>query len=267
MLVLGLPLLEVGPAGDACHGQRTVEVSERSACRPRTYPGSSPARDDMHRAAALLASTTVLGICGDDYSVPGNTFDPAACPEAVQVSSAADLMAVLAEERWGRDSPPTADLVISGKVVLDAADVPLPAECLERDDCRHTAVFSASKAPLGVRVEGDADESRLVLNDTIVRLATSLTFPGFSIEGVPVVSVIGRCGEPCDEGAFACAWNLLCYASYESYCRRCEGGAADVCACRSENGPKPDGEPCSFAVSVCAEAHGICRSGRCERME
>jgi len=94
-------------------------------------------------------------------------------------------------------------------------------------------------------------------------LALMDTHPG-PYNFVPVVSVLGPCGEACPEGQFACSEDMTCYPDFDSFCRGCEGRAADECACRTEAGMLADGARCEFFVSGDNILAGRCRSGVCD---
>ncbi len=53
--------------------------------------------------------------------------------------------------------PITPDLVIAGSVVLDAADLPIPADCLDRSVCWGVGGFGVGAPVPGVGGEGEAD--------------------------------------------------------------------------------------------------------------
>lgn len=233
------------------------------------------------RRMAVWAALLAMGVaaCGDDAvgptsEPPGVTFDASACPDPIEVADAEALIAVLAAQPWdwvgpytSGSEPPSADLIIVGEITITGEEVPLPARCLQREDCRHAANFSASQP--GAAVTGSASwfegMSQLTLSDTTVRVSTAMmdTHPG-PFNYVPVVSVIGPCGAPCGEGSFACQADLSCYGDYEVFCRRCENRPAEECACRDAGGPRTDGTFCEYFVSGDVIEVGTCRSGRCE---
>ena len=233
------------------------------------------------RRVAVWAVVLAMGVaaCGDDApgptsEPPGVTFDTSACPDPIEVSDAAGLMAVLAAQSWdwvgpysSGSEPPSADLLIVGEITVTGDEVPLPAECLGREDCRPTALFWSSQP--GTEVTGSDSwfegTSTLTLTDTTVRLSPSMmdTHPG-PFNFVPVVSVQGPCGTPCSEGSLACQADLSCYGDYEVFCRRCENRPVEECACREVTGPLEDGSFCEYFVSGDVIEIGTCRSGRCE---
>jgi hypothetical protein len=229
----------------------------------------------VRKATLVLGAAVILMMagCGDDGR-PGVTFDPTSCPDSIEVNDVAGIVAALEAVPWDRvgpyssgSEPPSGDLIVVGTIVLEAADVPLPEECLARDDCRHLATFSATDLT-GAVVEGDGNlfegETRLILADTTVRLSLSLmdTHPG-PFNFVPLITVLGPCGEPCDAGQLACPGDGSCYGSFDTFCRRCEGRTAAECACRTLDGPVEDGEYCDFFMSGDVIQAGVCRSGVC----
>lgn len=234
--------------------------------RPRWFVG----------VALVLAAVA----CGDDgattttVEMPGLTFDRSACPVPVEVGDAAGLLAVLEGLAWDQvgpyssgSVPDSPDLVITGTITIAGDQVPIPASCLDREDCRHTAVFAGDRP--GATIEGSdgwfEGEPSLTLADTTVRLGAALmdTHPG-PYNFVPLITVLGPCGEPCNAGQFACQADLSCYGTFDAYCRRCEGRSAPECACRAPEGPLPDGTPCDYFVSGDVIESGTCRNGLCE---
>lgn len=231
--------------------------------------GVSMRRIVLVAVAVLLVS----GACADD-DIPGVTFDVASCPDAVEVASSEDFLRLLEAAEWdwvgpysSGSVPPIGDITVLGTVTVTGDQIPLPQDCLDREDCRHAAVFSASVA--GVMVEGGEDwfegHTRLTITDTTVTLSPSLmdTHPG-PFNFVPLVTVGGPCGEPCNPGQLACQADQSCYGSFDSFCRRCEGRPADECACRDLDGPIEDGSSCEYFLSGDQIVVGTCRSGRCE---
>ncbi len=233
-------------------------------------------------AVALMVSVTACG--GDETSggdgalggggSPGVTFDATACPDPVQVTTAAGLLDVFGGVTWdwvgpysSGSNPPSADLVVVGEVTIDGSEVPLPDDCLTREDCRHTAVFSAFQE--GAVVTGSDNwfegESSLTLANTTVRISAAMmdTHPG-PFNFIPLITVMGPCGEACGSGQLACQADLSCYGDYDSFCRRCEDRPAEECACRDVGGPLADGSYCEYFESGDVIDAGSCRAGRCE---
>ncbi|MBU1494183.1 MAG: hypothetical protein KJ956_09465 [Actinobacteria bacterium] len=239
-------------------------------------------RKTLWIVAALMVA---LPACGGDESTgggqttgvveaPGVTFDTTACPDPIEVSTVAGLIDVLAAVTWdwvgpysSGSTPPSADLLVVGEITIDGAQVPLPEDCLGREDCRHTAVFSASRE--GAVVAGGDNwfegESSLTLADTTVRVSAAMmdTHPG-PYNFIPLITVIGPCGEACAVGQLACQADLSCYGDFDTFCRRCQNGSAEECACRDVEGPLPDGTTCDYWVSGDVIEVGTCRSGRCQ---
>jgi hypothetical protein len=244
------------------------------------------------RPALVLLGVLLVGLsagCGDDggattlpTAVTTTTFSPTTlpppdCPAPVAISSTGDLLAVLAGMDWAGSGayssglqPITPDLVVTGTVVLEAAAIPLPAECLERSDCSHQGGFFGGALPAGATLQGEADltcltaASRLTLANTTVRLRTVLvdTHP-CAVNFVPVVEVEAPCGTPCGPGLALCPGDGVCYAQGDSFCRRCEGGGREECACRGADGPLPEGAHCTYWQSGDVRCDGTCRQGTC----
>ena len=104
-------------------------------------------------AIALGLALALVAGCGDgggdaSSSTTSTTLPPLECPEPITITSTQDLVAVLAATSW--DSlgeytsgplPITADLVVSGTVTLEAADLPIPQDCLDRPGCSPAGGF------------------------------------------------------------------------------------------------------------------------------
>jgi hypothetical protein len=233
----------------------------------------------------LAGVILVLAACGGDDRTSGSTTVDASttsstvvadvCPDPIAVGDADDLLAVLEAEEWGWEGPyssgslpATPDLVVGGTISLESADVPVPADCLDRDDCRHQAVFAVADWQ-GATVEGDTDlfegDARLILTSTTVRIRLSMldTHPG-PFNYVPLVSVFRPCGAPCDPDQLSCPADGGCYGSFDAFCRHCEGRAANECACRTPDGLLDEGEFCQYFVSGDVIEVGRCRAGVCD---
>lgn len=228
---------------------------------------------------AMLVVVIGAGCADDDGGGSSTTVSlpPLDCPEPVVVSSAEELVAALALLEWqGQGNytsgclPVTPDLIISGTVVLEADDLPVPADCLDRSDCRPEAAFREVSGVAGATVAGDAGFdcaagfTRLTLVDTTVRLRPMLldTHP-CRYNFVPLVAVLPPCGTPCGEGQELCPVDGVCYSAGTRFCQSCEGGTKEACACRGPEGPLADGSPCSYWQSGDVRCEGVCRQGAC----
>jgi hypothetical protein len=233
------------------------------------------------RARFIIALTLALVMvaCGDDDAAISTTTSVPTldCPDAVAVASTEDLVAALAALQWRGEGnytsgclPITPDLIVSGTVVLEAKDLPVPADCLDQSDCRPEATLALVQAIPGVTLEGDANLdcgggfTRLTLTDTTVRLRPMLrdTHP-CRYNFVPLVEVHPPCGTPCGDGLALCPVDGVCYATGTSFCQACEGGTKEACACRGPDGPLADESPCSYWVSGDVRCDGVCRQGVC----
>lgn len=232
-------------------------------------------------AIALGLALAIVAGCdggGEASSTTTTTLPPLECPDPIAIGSADDLVAVLAAAVWegqgGYTSGPlpiTPDLVVSGTVVLEAADLPVPPDCLDRSDCSPQGGFHLSSPVPGAAVEGDpglpCDDSfaRLTLTDTTVRLRPYLrdTHP-CTYNFVPAVAVLPACGSPCGEGRALCPVDGVCYQVGEPYCRLCEGGTKEACACQGPEGPLGEGADCTYWQSGDVQCVGTCRQGVCE---
>ncbi len=200
------------------------------------------------------------------------------CPDPVAVTTAEEILAILAETDWRGSAAysigtvsMTPDLAVSGTVVLHAEDVPVPASCLERNDCFDGASFLMGGGYEGVTIDGTAGPdfqtgaATLTLSDTTIRLQPYLrdTHPG-PYNAVPFVSVAEACSTPCREGSKRCPVDGVCYAEGDIYCRRCEGFSAADCVCRLPDASfADDGEFCSYPLTGDVMCAGECRNGTC----
>lgn len=235
------------------------------------------------RAATVVAVAVALASasCGDDDAstteLTSQTTTAAVfeCPEPVPVAALSDLLEVLGEAEWdwagsytsGPQSPDL-EVAVQGTIVLESAQVPLPVDCLDREDCRGQAVLRVTEGVGGALVEGDPGlfegDTLLTLTDTAVRLSLSMldTHPG-PFNYVPLVTVRPPCGTPCAEGQLACSADGNCYADFDAFCRRCLGFTNTECACRTLEGPVEDGSACEYWVSGDVLEVGVCRTGVC----
>jgi hypothetical protein len=238
----------------------------------------------MRKTAVItlgLALALATG-CGDDggdaSSSTSTTLPPLDCPEPITVASADDLVAVLAATSWegsgGYTSGPlpiTPDVVVTGTVVLKAADLPIPEDCLRRSDCSPRGGFRMGVPVPGVLADGGAEGpcisgfSRLTFNNTTFRLRPVLydTHP-CEYNFVPLVAVVPPCGSPCEDGQELCPADGACYDAGATFCRLCTGGSKEACACRGPEGPLAEGASCDYWQSGDVQCVGTCRQGTCE---
>jgi hypothetical protein len=234
-------------------------------------------------AIALGLALALVAGCDDgggegSSSTTSTTLAPLECPEPIAVASTEDLVAVLAALPWeGLGAytsgllPITPDLVVSGTVVLNAADLPIPASCLGRSDCSPQGGLRLDVPVAGAVAGGHADlpcgdaYARLTLTDTTVRLRPFLydTHP-CQFNFVPIVEVALPCGSPCGEAQALCPVDGVCYGAGTGFCQACEGGSKEVCACRGPEGPLEEGAACSYWQSGDVKCVGTCRQGTCE---
>ena len=226
-----------------------------------------------------LALATGCGDDGGDASSSTSTIlPPLDCPDPITVASADDLVAVLSATSWeglgGYTSGPlpiTPDLVVTGTVVLEAADLPIPEDCLSRSDCSPRGGFRLGSPLAGVVVEGDPgipcgdSSARLTLTDATVRLRPYLadTHP-CEYNFVPLVAVVPPCGSACEDGQELCPADGVCYDAGATFCRLCAGGSKEACACRGPEGPLAEGASCDYWQSGDVKCVGTCRQGNCE---
>jgi hypothetical protein len=235
------------------------------------------------KAALALGLTLVLAVgCGDGggetSSTTSTTLSELDCPGPIAIASTADLVEVLADITWEGLGEYTSgllsitpDLVVSGTVVLEAADLPIPADCLARPDCSPQGGFWIGAPVPGVVAGGDAPGpcvvgfARLTLTDTTIRLRPTLydTHP-CQYNFVPFVEVVGPCGSPCGPDAELCPYDGACYRAGATFCRLCEGGSKEDCACQGSEGPLEEGASCTYWVSGDVQCVGACRQGACE---
>ena len=234
-------------------------------------------------AVALGLAFALVAGCGDDggetsSSTTSTTLPPLECPGPITIASTEDVVAVLAATSWeslgGYTSGPlpiTPDLVVSGAVVLEAVDLPIPGNCLDRTDCSQQGGFRMGLPVPGVLAEGEAEGpcisgfARLTFTDATFRLRPVLydTHP-CQYNCVPLVAVVPPCGTPCGNGRALCPVDGVCYDAGAAFCRLCSGGTKEACACQGPEGPLEDGASCRYWQSGDVECTGTCRQGACE---
>jgi len=232
-------------------------------------------------AIALGLVVALVAGCGEGggeaSSTTSTTLPPLECPDPITITSTEDLVAALVGLSWeGLGAytsgvlPITPDLVVTGTVTLEAADLPIPQNCLDRSDCSREGGFWVGAPVPGVGGEGDADlpcgdaYARLVLTETTLRLRPFLydTHP-CRFNFVPIVEVAAPCGSPCGEGQALCPVDGVCYAAGTGFCQACEGGSKETCACWGVDGPLDEGASCYYWQSGDVKCLGTCRQGTC----
>lgn len=213
--------------------------------------------------------------------VHGLDISTTVCPEPVEVTSASELFEAVGALEWAWLGPysseavPVSDPVaVTGTIVLGAASVTVPPECLDRTDCRHEAKFRIDRAPDGVVGTTEDDimpwlgaYATVELSDTVVRVRAVLydTHPE-EYNFVPIVEILGGCDAECPEGTQECPRDHLCYSTAPSsgaYCRLCAQLPKETCACWTPDGPVDDGTQCYFMVSGDVMCDGTCSEGVC----
>ena len=209
--------------------------------------------------------------CADINS--GQTPGDATCESPYIVQSSDELVEFLTQIAWtpvgnySNNLPAVSqDVRVSGTMTLAAAQIPVPQSCLNRMDCRHDALLSASPSLSGVTCQandaGGCDAVNLI--DTTIRFRGIMrdTHPSrwnFS----PMLEIISACATPCSTGEFRCPADNTCWPSFDAYCRLCGGQSKEACACQSPEGVLPDGSDCHFWVSGDVIQSGTCLAGIC----
>jgi hypothetical protein len=203
---------------------------------------------------------------------------PQECAAATKVSSATDLIAHLDTLTWEWVGPYSStllpvsdDIELSTKLTVEAKDIAVPADCLNRPDCRHQVTFMINSSMARVfceeeeQVEFLSGCAKLSLDTLTVRFRASLqdTHPS-QYNFVPIIEVLPECNAPCSQGQFECEANHTCWGSFGAYCRLCLAADKQDCACLTAQGPKPDDADCEFMVSGDVMCSGKCKDGRCE---
>lgn len=235
-------------------------------------------------ASVLCAALLLATGCGDDgggfssTSAVTVTAPSLECPEPRIVTSMEDLTDELTFLTWeglGAYSsgvlPITADLVITGTIALNASALPVPNDCLLRSDCSPQAGLILDSAVAGAVGEGDANlecgdsYSRVIFTNTTVRLRPYLRdMHPCRYNAVPMVEVLPPCGAACGEGQGICPVDGVCYELGAAYCRSCEGGTKQACACRGPEGPLAEGAACTYWESGDVRCDGACHAGGCD---
>ena len=194
------------------------------------------------------------------------------------VRSPADWAAVFAPLDWSSPrvapmwwSAPSEDLRITGRVVLDSAQIPRDPSCREAEGCRAHAVLAMPPADLpGVRctrpleLEIETVCERLELHETLVRWRAFRwsALPWFS-GTIPMVQLIPACATPCRPGEVRCERDQTCWPSIEAHCLACLREPPVVCACRDAAGDRPDGAACTYMIGNDRMGSGQCLRGQC----
>lgn len=190
-----------------------------------------------------------------------------------------DILNSLEYEYYGYYSsghlPITEDIQINGTVVISSAQLKIPKECLDRQDCRHSIGFSDEYGTDGISVIPDLGyfnypPGTLILTNVKLRFRTLLidTHPD-QYNFVPVIQLMPSSDYECEESDVKCANDQVCYGtsdrfcSYCSYCQNCLGISHQECVCQDEDGKFPDGTFCQFFVSGDAIMMGECQDGEC----
>lgn len=171
--------------------------------------------------------------------------------------------------------PITEDIQINGTVVISSAQLKVPKECLDRQDCRHHVGFTDEYGADGISVISYPGyfypPGTLILTNVTLRFRPLLidTHP-WLYNHVPVVQLMPPSDYECEESHIKCEYDQVCYStsasfcSYCSYCQHCIGLSHQECVCRDEEEIFPDGTGCEFFVSGDAIMSGECQSGKCE---
>ncbi len=187
-----------------------------------------------------------------------------------------DIIRVL---NWDREGPYTAqginitrDIEITRSVILTANDIPIPASCIKRDDCRHAVTMVIPADMKSIRCMKTEDvlgaqhcTQAQILEKATFRLRAKLidTHP-WKYNFVPVLEFVQASTQGCRQGELQCVKDKTCWKNFNMYCRYCLGLPVEKCACRSEKGLLPDRTACSFFISGDLVCSGKCRDGQCE---
>lgn len=195
----------------------------------------------------------------------------------VRIHKKPELIRLLSQLEWGaqgpyssKSIPITPDIVITNPIRVSPNEIPIPAACQKRTDCRHSVSLGYSRPVPGIHCEGSEKYLGRQSCREIALSPGKYRFRGIMIDThpsrynfIPFLEVYSSSKEACEQGEFTCTGNNTCYSSFNEYCRLCLGLAADECACRDENGIMPDGSKCRFFVSGDVKMGGVCRQGIC----
>lgn len=220
-----------------------------------------------------------------DLASDGPLFDgaladaagPYQCAAPRAVNSKAELQQVLATLTWEmvgsyttRTLAVSDDVALSRELLLESADVAVPATCTARQDCQHSVSFvintNAAGAQCTKRQAGEVPSDRCVglrLAPGRYRFrATLQDIHPSAYNFTPMLTVLPSCEAPC--AAFSCAANKTCWSTFGAYCRLCLNKPLQTCACLEAQGPLPNETDCYFPASGDVMCQGKCRSGFCE---
>lgn len=224
--------------------------------------------------ACILFSILCL-YSGDGSAEEKNTARP--CGPAMKADSLKGLIGEIGGLKWdysgpysARNSGVSADIDVPGSLSLSAKDIPVPASCLKRDDCRHASVMVIPKGFKGITCT--QTENLLGVDYCVAAKLSKTTFRlrGKMIDThpwkwnfIPVLEFLAPCSEPCKPGEFRCAADNTCRTGFNGYCRNCLELPAKNCACLNEKGPLPEGTRCTWFISGDVICAGACRNGEC----
>jgi len=230
---------------------------------------SGPSRCGLKRWPVLFELLLIVFLfCATGY-----------CSETVKVSTKAELLELLLNLEWvsqgpysSGPAPITSDVEIMVPIRIASSDMPVPASCQRRNDCKHALSFGHSRPVRGLLCEKTGRFRRGDSCDEISLSPGRYRFRGIMVDMhpskynfMPFVEVYPPSEEPCREGEFSCAKDHTCQSSFNGYCRFCLGRSVDECACRKPDGIVPDGTKCHFFISGDLMAAGVCRKGVCIR--
>jgi hypothetical protein len=213
--------------------------------------------------------------------LPAGDSRPLRCPAAVDATTREQMLTELAKLQFqalgpytSAHLPITPDIRVSGTITLTSADIPAPAGCAARDDCRKEVYFAVMGAVPGVTTAaadpmyGEGYWGQVTITSATVRLRPVLyDMHPSRYNFIPVVLVYPTCEVECGEGALKCAEDGVCYGiggRFADYCRLCLAQSKEVCACFTPSGQAGDGTDCQYMVSGDVMCNGICQDGICK---
>ena len=196
----------------------------------------------------------------------------------LRVDNSGKLLKAVRSLDWDREGPYKAkamrlsgDIEATRSFKISAKDIPVPAECSARDDCRKAVTMMIPKDLNGVKCLRTEDVlgtphcvEALLSEKSMFRLRGKLvdTHP-WTYNFIPVIEFVSSVKQGCKSGEFLCERDKTCFQHFNGYCRYCLERPPTACACQNEQGPLPDQTACNFMISGDYICMGKCSDGQC----
>ena len=223
----------------------------------------------------------ILVIAGIMVVLLSGFFGPASAAsdeQYLRVDNSGKLLKAVRSLDWDREGPYKAkamrlsgDIEATRSFKISAKDIPVPAECSARDDCRKAVTMMIPKDLNGVKCLRTEDVlgtphcvEALLSEKSTFRLRGKLvdTHP-WTYNFIPVIEFVPSAKQGCKPGELLCERDKTCFQHFNGYCRYCLERPARECACQNDKGPLPDQTACNFMISGDYVCMGKCNDGEC----